>query len=172
MLYYPNFHHTSLHLWPYIELKHLNNYYFYQITPNLCLIKAARMSDGPVIIIDNGTISNTIANTSALIFYDDLNNGNKKATPWLDPATPATAATAAVRARIRLIVLRDTTSGILSYWRAERNETAAPNTNARISVLAGTVNKVIQINQTGPGLVDVNLQQDNSFADCIRRSPL
>lgn len=114
-------------------------------------------------MINNGTISNTIANTSALIFYDDLNNGTQKATPWLDPATPATAA---VRARIRLIVLRDTTSGTLSYWRAERTETATTNTNMRISVLAGTVNKVIQISQSGPGLVD------NSFANCIRGSHL
>ena len=95
--------------------------------------------------------------TETLVFYDDMRTGNAMATNWFGPGT--IQPNAPTGARIRVVMLRDTTTGGVTYWRPDEGQTGASNTDATLGLgVSGTTE--ITITQNGVGLLPIPLDED------------
>ena len=114
-----------------------------------------RMSS--VVVILDGQIRNNFPTaTETLVFHDDMRTGNAMATNWFGAGT--TQPNAPIRARIRVVMLRDTT-GEVTYWRPDEAQIGASNTDATLGQgVSGRTE--ITITQTGVGLLPILLDKD------------
>lgn len=75
----------------------------------------------------------------------------------LGPGT--TQPNAPIRARIRVVILRDTITGEVTYWRPDEAQTGASKTDATLG--QGVSRRTeITITQTGVGLLPIPLDED------------
>jgi hypothetical protein len=112
----------------------------------------------PVIVILDGQVRNNFPTaTETLDFYDDMRTGIAMATNGFGPGT--IQPNAPIRGRIRVVILRDTTTGEVTYWRPDEGQTGALNTDASLGQgVSGRTE--ITITQAGIGLLPIPLDED------------